>query len=598
VKPSSRLRVLRCIAALFICVTDCIAQTSDCWFPSQKAPRSVIHVQLPDSSNPDDRHIAHILAQSVAGVAAKAVNLNKSNEMVWIEPDSSLSKNYDQWYSATVDRLNIKEVGTIKIWEIIRRYHDQGIINGYILYSYDRSKGAYYEKRQDINSSVNVATTVAGILNAILVEESQKNQALKLGLRELFDARGRTLQWCLDSYADNLNKHILLTVDPKIGNNRGLAIAHNIAATYGAGPDTERFCKWLTPPGAILGWNCSDEMSQTRLVTEYGHFQTATNWAMNLPFLSAGSENLIIRKVKNVDPALIDYDDPRHLVCFIPSDGDNLQYLMGGFCFNPDYWANPLHGEFPFSWTSCTALLVQACPGTVNYLADTQPEGINLVEHGGGYYYPDLFARKQPNRLAVLTQHARRISTQLNRTGVKVFSFICKDVQSQEAQNAYAVFAKEIKGLVGMIAFQYYPYDGGNGRIFWVKNAKGIEIPVVTATHSIWANAYWPRGGTPAKIARLIKKRSEEKRGTEENFSVVATHAWSYFQEAPGDDETAENIPHDAPAHVKRKGHRGLAPVKWCIERFGEDIKVVSAEELMWWLRMKHNPQRTQELIQ
>ena len=55
-----------------------------------------------------------------------------------------------------------------------------------------------------------------------------------------------------------------------------------------------------------------------------------------------------------------------------------------------------------------------------------------------------------------------------------------------------------------------------------------------------------------------------------------------------GVDEDAENmVQEDAAA---KNGIRGYTPVVWCAERLPECIRVVSPEELLWRIRMQHDP--------
>jgi hypothetical protein len=61
-------------------------------------------------------------------------------------------------------------------------------------------------------------------------------------------------------------------------------------------------------------------------------------------------------------------------------------------------------------------------------------------------------------------------------------------------------------------------------------------------------------------------------------YDWAIAHVWSYFRQAPGDDENTENLPQtDAPGHG---GVRGYTPVTWCAERLPETIRVVDPEEL------------------
>ena len=584
--------VLTLLIPLCLALASC--QSRQAWIPSQNVPQNVISVVLEDTLCPEEREKMHILVQSVSGLAAKAVNEGRGDTMVWIQvpgPD------YDHWYEGTLARLNVSPAGTLSAWELVERFHAKGLFTDYILYSYDTSEGPYYEQRESIDHSANVATTLAGPMNAILIDESMEPMAIQLGLRRGLDVRGKDMQWCYVHHRDKLNRNILFTLDPKVGHNRALAVAHNGAVVFGVGKTTAKFLEWTTPPAPIFGWNYGDESEHTRPVTEYGHFQTASNWAFNLPFLSAGADTAAIEPIDPLNPNTINFDDDRQPVGFIVSDGDNLQWLMGNFCFHRDYWANPYHGKFPVGWTICSAHLAQSSPETMRYLAQTKPPHTSLIEYGGGYYYPDLFAKNRPDRLQVLTTHARRISAQLKRTGATIFGFICKDVGSSDAMDAYKVFAEHIEGLIGMVAIQYYPYEGGHGKIFWVKNAEGVEIPVITATHTLWSNANWPTGGTPAKIARLINEEVRGDGNEARPFNLVAVHSWSYFKDVPDADDDAENFPPDASYDTLQTGGRGLTPIQWCIDRLDPEINVVSIEEIIWRLRMQYDPVQTRRVM-
>ena len=116
---------------------------------------------------------------------------------------------------------------------------------------------------------------------------------------------------------------------------------------------------------------------------------------------------------------------------------------------------------------------------------------------------------------------------------------------------------------------------------------------MITARYSLWehSNAR-ARSGTPAKVAREIRE-TEAKAQAEElpRYDWVVAHVWSYFREAPGDDEDAENLPQaDA---WKNGGVRGYVPVMWCAKRLGQKIRVLSVEEMIWRVRMKHDEGQT-----
>lgn len=586
------------------------------WWPKQKAPRALVKttsckdfetVKSPNGKVTSGNLGAnHMLVQSIAGLVAQAVNEGKCDELVWItvgkfdESTSVWGSDYADWYKRVVKRLKLEEKGTFTPWQLVKRYQDKGIIKGYILYSFDYSPREMHSVEGDVDESVNVATVVSGLTGGILIEEGQQAKARELGLEKLFDARGKTMAWCFKRYKEKLNKNLVVALDTKLPHTRAMAIAHRTMVVYGIDEPVPSVMAWLDTGSAVIGWGGGDEFKQTLVSTVYGHTQTASNWCYNIPVLSAETQDYQGKKIKTLDPRTIDFSDNRSFTSFVMTDGDNIQWFMGDFCRTSygDYWDNPYHGQFPFTWTSCVAALAQACPETIDYFAETQPETTSFIEFGGGYYYPDLFNSKREDKNA-MAAFAKKIAYQMKKSGVNVLSFNCQDVFCDETRRACETFAREVDDLLGIVLIQYTPYNAGDGKIFWVKNNDGIEIPVVTCKYSIWGNVTRPRSGTPAKIARLINEQTvaAESKG-EQAYSWTMVHCWSRFKEASGTDEDAENIKSGDKPPTGRQFPRGVTPVKWCVDRIdAEKTKVVTIDELLWRIRMEHNPQQTKAVI-
>ena len=552
---------------LWVCVTGVMAGESipeGDWWPSQAPPERIVEVSglhtLAESN----------LAQSISGLAAAAVNNGKHDELVWIKTDNP---EYVRLLDRTVQILEIPEVRTVDVWKLLAEYKDKLIVRGYVLYTSGH-------ENIDKDASVNIATTMAGFEEAVIVEHSLESRVRELGLPCLGDADVWTMQKCFQTYDTRANRNMLAAINPGMWNMRDMAIAHRCFTVYGADENVSQMMQWLNPLSVIIGWNKGDENQHVGLATRWGHFETASDFCMNFPVISSIRSRLKQTPVSSVKPWEIDYNQGLDFASFMYTDGDNVQWTIGGFSQGETLWKSPFHGSFPMSWSSCSAHLVQISPETFHYLSKAKPPSTCLVEFGGGYFFPDTFAVGRPNRPKILQRQAQRLSAQLQKSGVRVVCAIYEDVLSEGAKEAYRIFTRQIEELVGMVAIQYAPYDGGNGEVFWYPNKNGIDIPVMTVKYSLWADAGWPRGGKPDKIASLLKENASKN--NDPTFSVVITHAWSQYERSK---DTSEKV-------------SGLEPVKWLYDRIHEEVSVVNVEELLWRLRMAHDPSQTKHVIE
>jgi hypothetical protein len=184
----------------------------------------------------------------------------------------------------------------------------------------------------------------------------------------------------------------------------------------------------------------------------------------------------------------------------------------------------------------------------------------------------------------------------MQKNNTRIIAFNVARVDSPDARKAYELFARETGGLLAMLVFQYDGYEAGAGKVFWVKDRNGVEVPVVSARYSIWAQANRARVGTPAKVAREIRQTVEHSQpGELPRFDWVIAHVWSWFKRAPGSNEIAEDMSQEKVA--PQDAVRGYTPVTWSVGRLPSNIRTVNPEELIWRIRMKHNPEQTKKLL-
>lgn len=569
------------------------------WWPVQKAPVGVVKtVAYEDFESFTDSKgnttqgsfgTIHIMIQSLSGLAAQAVNEGRCDEMIWIEVgrQTALKEDYVLWYQRLKEKMKFEERGVFDSWALVKRFIDKGIVSRYVLYRYDYSNGGVYAKRSDADHSANAATMAAGVEGALLIEEGMQERAEAMGLKCVYDARNKTVKQVFEEYKDRLSRNYLVAIDPKTAHARDFAIAYRCPTHIGLEEPMVEMLTWLEPLSPVIGYLWEDELKETELVSQYGHFVTATNWSVNMPLLIAASQKPVTVKAKKLDASKIDFSQKK-ATAFAITDGDNMCWLTGDFTHHAYYWANKTNGNVPFCWTSCFANLSQVSSVTVEHLINTIPDNSCFIEYGGGYQYPDIFAIKRENRKAHLEKFAQRVWRRMASMEIGVFGFLTKDFDSPEALEAYQVYADNMPGLVGMIAVQYYPYEGGPNNIIWITSKEGVQIPVVRASFALWANYNTEFGGVPNKVARLIN--TDAKKETSYNWTVV--HAWSAFKERQSDEDASQNGHYGNPSHAA-----GPEPVEWIAEKIDKEIKIVTIEELLWLIRMEHDPEQTQRIL-
>lgn len=544
-------------------------------WPVQKAPRKLIVCE------PGSTPAEAMLVESLSGLAAQAVNDGRFDTMVWIETGNA---SYRKLFDESVAALQITDIRRMSTGEVIDLLRKRGVVRGYVLYKQDGPHANPYASNPGTDYSCNVATVYASLLRGALVDESLAAMARSHGLRELKDARGESPRECFERNRSKLCRKSALSIPPSVHNLRDYAIAHRLMLYADQKELIDTVLEWVEPLSPILGWGCGDEYDFTSLIARWGHYNTATNWCMNLPFLSSVGRRAQPARLRPTDPSQIDFDDRSPCHAFVMSDGDNMQWSLDSYGESEKYMGNNDVDKVALSWTLCPTELSIVSPFTWNKMAARQHPGFSFLEYGGGYQYPDIFASMRPNRAQLVREFARRLNSHFQELGIEIFGFICFDVSSPEAQEAFRIYAEEMPGIVGMLAVQYFPYELDGG-IYWARNRAGIDIPVVTARYSLWneVNPLRPRAGVPEYVASLINRDVTAAREEGErmlHWTIV--HAWSDF---------AESSPATPSPAI------GFNPVETTQRLLLPGIRPVSAAELLWRIRMEHRPEQTCRIV-
>lgn len=598
---------LRCCKPIMLGMAICLARTAAAaddnrWWPQQILPKGAVGTKEP-ARFPEPAEAYHMLVQSVAGLAAQAVNEGRGDELVWIGVHST---DAEDWCNRWLQRHQVEDRGVFEPWDLVERFAKRGIVKGYILYNFDQSPGELNIFRPNSNCSVNVATSAAGLLGGVLVDRRLQAEAEARGLTQLLDARDKTQAWCVETYRGRLNRRMLCLQDPRKPQIRDLAIAHKVLTLYGKEPCVAAALRWIEPLSPILGWPGENDRRSLRLTSVYGHVQTASDLCLNLPVTMAGSGPPAVARLPSVDPRTIDWKDRRNGMCFVSSHGYNLQLLQTSFFRgSSDFWGHPDRGQMPFGWSCCLAQLEQVCPLALDYAVATRKPNDSLIEWGGGHFLLDVFAQERADRWQLVAQQARRTWAWMRNCQARTIGFEMLNLESDDARQALQTFAAQTDGLLAIFAIEQNAAQAGAGKTLWVKDRRGVEIPVITARYLIRGHHDGPRAGTPAKIAHEIAETVSRTPADQlPRYDWTLVHIWSYFRHAPGDDEQAENVVQSeareqaAGAATDSAATRGYAPALWCAARLPATIRVMSPEELAWRIRMQHDPQQTRRAVE
>lgn len=549
------------------------------WFPRPPLPDELIIVPFQGDAQ------RGLLLESLAGVAARAALDAGHGPLVWEYHDHSDYRALLTAFAAAhpLQRMPLDlEAATAELAQ-------RGIVRGYLLCRYEDSKRPWHELGPH-DESVNVATSLAGLMRGVVVTEALEPIAQAAGLRRLADCRPMTEAGCLAAHAAEFSRLGVGTGEPRARNARSLMIAQRLFVCSGVGEAYRAALVRCAPDSPVIGWGLGPEDGQTLPSSRHGLFQTATNWCHNLTVLASEQPG------RDVDWAALRVPPPpatappergRHYVCLTLTDGDNIQWMMGNFVAGSEghnYYGHPRRGAIPFTWGVPASGLLALSPRTLAGIFTTAtPNDDFVLYNGGGYFYPDVYGADRPDDRCLRLQ-AQRLRAVVERTGTRVLAFNFQKWNSAEALRACAVFAREIPSLRGILAFQYYPYSGGAGAVEWVDGAAGDHCPVISCRYTVWAGTGRPADTSPSRVAAQLNRlpRVGDK-ATADNFSFVLVHAWSRFRQPRAGvvEDTEDDVPQDADAGSSR----GYDPARWTAERLDPQVVPVGAARFVELIR-------------
>lgn len=443
-----------------------------------------------------------------------------------------------------------------------------------------------------------VAVNASHVFNGLIVDKAFQETFVKAGYKMLYDASDKHVRDAWNEFEEKCNWNGLVVMPNNTWELRDVAIQNSwfFMNLYSQPHDAakgdywnlyEEAAKRMEDHSLIYGWEAGprDEREINDVASSNAQVSAINDWYYNYCLTNADYKNrqgLLLANV--INPKTINYNKKKRFVSFFMSDGDNNQWMMGGFIEN--WYDVPASSDNKVAFGIPTTTLPQMAPAAYNYILSHQPANSTLVEvQGGGVFYSDTYGRNR-NRKKCLQEKAEMTTAWMRQHRIKVLGLMAKEsVGSDEAKETYQTFIEANDQLEGIIALQYTPYAGGKRDIYWFTNKKGIQIPVITIKYSLWNEPVnREREGTPRYIANCLDKDQNNP-----DFNLVCIHAWSHFSDQGKDcDELAD---------TKDGKIMGSGIATLLKNHLDDTYEVVSLQELIWQVRMKFYPRETKKYL-
>ena len=398
-----------------------------------------------------------------------------------------------------------------------------------------------------------VAVTLAHQLNAVVVTPATKDAAENAGLSQVLDVTGRDDAWLRKSeYFAKLNTEVAveqpINMAPRLID---YAVMAGCYINFYDGNDGEQHTKmyeFLDDGAVVFGWNNTlGEYDTIKSYSEMNVCMIPADHACNISTLSSFARSGKVNGAQYAEAK--DYtvdDEAKHTVCFIMSDGDNMQWMLNDFS-NERWYGSPLRGMFPMTW-GLPALLGDVAYPMFDYYAKTQASTDEFIMQlsGLGYTFPSKWDANEREYMA------ERVSDAMSARGIKYMNLL--DDKGFTEENLHSFTMQD--NIEGIFYTDYANYAGYKGEIKFVDGK-----PAVSARYRLWADT---NDGSLEAIAKGINNAPADVKN-KNSYTFIIVHAWSGM---------------DSNGNFSASGNT-MAAVDELMLMLDSDVDVVTASEFM-----------------
>lgn len=395
------------------------------------------------------------------------------------------------------------------------------------------------------DKSTNVAISLAGVLNAVAIPADIEQSAINAGLTQLLDVRTRDEAWLLATYPDlPFNKNIATyqqSSDDRVfmmGDYSAYNKAFQFWDNSPTGPLATSVYNRMNKGATFFGWG-PQEYETVEQLSQHSMMIIPSDWAPNLSTLTnIPAKKDGFRQKEPVKP--FEVKPGTHTVCFVISDGDNVQWLLGSHD-NINNWNNPNRAHVNLGWTISPSL-TELAPIVYDKYVDnalTTQEGRNVLiagPSGKGYYLPGRYPNADLDSASVL----------LNRYMKKADLRIVNIIDADDSDNDPSSYLAQ-DNIDALFYYSYGAnYTGRHGKIDWYN-----DKPSIGGRYTLWGTL-----SSPASLAAQLNQASTDIY-SEDGYSLISVHIWS----------------------------RDVDDVLETISQLGPNVRVVAPDEFVWLVR-------------
>jgi len=435
---------------------------------------------------------------------------NRESDDLWIE-------DYLTWFDFEVEEQNILSLYRFAIKHI----------DSYVLWDPSKSwtiniASTYAAQNQSLLLTPELAQLL-GTSKTLKMDFTQQEWAypdLESGTKESISGKAAGYSWAMNHLLDGsdntkliylkesivelkdlifLDKVFAINLDP-LNNVDEIQILEDVLSKF----STE------TP---VLGWadasyargqgqdNVTVEKALVSLLSKNNDFLIPADYANNLSFHSLFDLPTPLEQEKKTSA----YESGNKYVCFIMSDGDNIQYDMN--MMKNELWSHEYRGKVPISWTISPSLITYAPFAAWSYYNSAEESGFNdtFIAGPSGYAYalPSLMDETS------LLNFIEKTETSMKEMDLTCLASIDKEGKETETYQKY-VENSTIHGVF-MVGKSHKNYQPGSNAVF----SDGIK-----------------KMGYSVETLRVVSQSSDElirqiKNAVVQNpFVMIYIHCW------------------------------------------------------------------------